>query len=48
MNCPNCGYEDASEGARFCPNCGQRLYRMASLDHTELLTGRTQGFTQRE
>jgi WD40 repeat protein len=48
MNCQLCGYERVPAEARWCPNCSQRLYRVASLDYTELVTERTQGFTGRE
>jgi len=48
MKCPLCGYERVPADARWCPNCTQRLYRVAGLDYTELVTERTQAFTGRE
>jgi uncharacterized OB-fold protein len=48
MKCQHCGYERVPAGARWCPKCSQRLYLMAGVDYTELVTERTQGFTGRE
>jgi tetratricopeptide (TPR) repeat protein len=28
-NCPNCGYQQVPDGARFCPNCGKSLDKAA-------------------
>jgi WD40 repeat protein len=47
MRCSLCGNQ-VPRDASFCPYCSQRLYRMAGLDTTELVTERTQGFTGRE
>jgi endogenous inhibitor of DNA gyrase (YacG/DUF329 family) len=48
VRCPLCGHESVPDGAHSCPICTQRLYWMADLDYTELVTERTQGFTGRE
>jgi tetratricopeptide (TPR) repeat protein len=48
IRCPLCGRDGIPHDASFCPYCRQRLYRMAGLDHTELVTERTRGFTGRE
>jgi hypothetical protein len=48
MQCPLCKRDQVPRDADFCPYCSQRLYPMAGLDYTELVTERTQGFTGRE
>jgi tetratricopeptide (TPR) repeat protein len=48
MQCALCGSDRVPHDAKFCPFCTQRLYLVAGLDYTELVTERTEGFTGRQ
>ncbi len=44
MKCPNCGNEQAPEGSRFCPACGQALQETSKPDHkTEISVNQNVG-----